>query len=613
MPCAPPRRRRTGCRSSPRISSSSPGPTRGACRSGPSAVPVDELFATVAERFERRAHEHGRAVEARLTTAAVEADPRASSRRSANLVENALTTGRATIDLYAIERDDVVELHVTDGGRRLPGRFLGRAFDRFSRADEARGEGGSGLGLSIVALIAQAHGGSAGAANRPEGAPTSGSRCPARAQQNPSAPSSDVHVALLHFDRACRRPPRPRLPPPRQRAAPAPADDDGRARRGGRARRRLRRPRGARAAGTPQRQRQRHHDRDHRAEARVPRTCDAAAARPAAERGVAASSPPRRPRRRRRRPSSSREGRERDIQCARDDRRRRGAEPRSRKGCMRGSRARARRDRPCVQPLPSRQRAHARQCAARTGASRSARCWSKRCAVALDAARSSGGLVDPTVGRALRVAGYDATFRVVAARDGDTFRAAFCTVPGWQTVELDERRARPCAFRQASSSISGRRRKRSRATARHAQRPPSRAAALVALGGDIAVAGETPAGGWPVRIADDHAAPLDSPGPTVALGERRPRDVLDDGAALAQRLDRAAPSRRSAHRAPRRVAVANRERRGRTCVDANVASTAVVPRRRRARVARRAPASRAARQHRAARARLVAGWPEERA
>jgi K+-sensing histidine kinase KdpD len=33
----------------------------------------------------------------------------------------------------------------------------------------ARGRGGTGLGLAIVELIAQAHGGSAGAANRPEG------------------------------------------------------------------------------------------------------------------------------------------------------------------------------------------------------------------------------------------------------------------------------------------------------------------------------------------------------------------------------------------------------------------------------------------------------------
>jgi thiamine biosynthesis lipoprotein len=41
--------------------------------------------------------------------------------------------------------------------------------------------------------------------------------------------------------------------------------------------------------------------------------------------------------------------------------------------------------------------------------------------------------------------------------------------------------------------------------------------ALVSLGGDIAVAGEPPGQGWPVRIADDSAAPLDSAGPSVLL------------------------------------------------------------------------------------------------
>ena len=53
-----------------------------------------------------------------------------------------------------------VELHVTDEGGSA-GRVLARAFDRFSRADEARRSGGVGLGLAIVELIARAHGGDA--------------------------------------------------------------------------------------------------------------------------------------------------------------------------------------------------------------------------------------------------------------------------------------------------------------------------------------------------------------------------------------------------------------------------------------------------------------------
>ena len=47
-------------------------------------------------------------------------------------------------------------------GQGFPVEFRDRAFDRFSRADEARSGGGSGLGLSIVELVAAAHGGDVG-------------------------------------------------------------------------------------------------------------------------------------------------------------------------------------------------------------------------------------------------------------------------------------------------------------------------------------------------------------------------------------------------------------------------------------------------------------------
>jgi two-component system, OmpR family, sensor kinase len=132
-------------------------------------VAAEELLVTVAERFTRRAHERGQEVEVRPARAFVDADPLRIEQALANLVENALSHGGGAIDLFAVERDDVVELHVADAGPGFPEGFLDRAFDRFSRAAEARSRGGSGLGLSIVALIAQAHGGSADASNRPEG------------------------------------------------------------------------------------------------------------------------------------------------------------------------------------------------------------------------------------------------------------------------------------------------------------------------------------------------------------------------------------------------------------------------------------------------------------
>jgi signal transduction histidine kinase len=45
-------------------------------------------------------------------------------------------------------------VHVADEGLGFPDGFAPRAFDRFSRADDARSRSGSGLGLAIVDTIA---------------------------------------------------------------------------------------------------------------------------------------------------------------------------------------------------------------------------------------------------------------------------------------------------------------------------------------------------------------------------------------------------------------------------------------------------------------------------
>ena len=130
---------------------------------------VAALFETVARRFAGRAGESGRDLRAHLTKAVVEADPNRLEQALDNLVENALTYGSGDVLLFADARDGTVELHVADRGPGFDDAFLARAFDRFSRADQARGRGGAGLGLSIVQLIADAHGGTVGAANRADG------------------------------------------------------------------------------------------------------------------------------------------------------------------------------------------------------------------------------------------------------------------------------------------------------------------------------------------------------------------------------------------------------------------------------------------------------------
>jgi len=130
-------------------------------------VDVDELFASVVSRFDWRAHVLRRPADGLC----VQADRLRLEQALGNLVDNALRHGGGRVELAAAAADGAIELHVRDGGAGFPPGFLERAFDRFARADPARGGGGAGLGLAIVRTIALAHGGSAHAANRPpEGA-----------------------------------------------------------------------------------------------------------------------------------------------------------------------------------------------------------------------------------------------------------------------------------------------------------------------------------------------------------------------------------------------------------------------------------------------------------
>jgi two-component system OmpR family sensor kinase len=94
-----------------------------------------------------------------------------------NLINNAIEHSPAgsmvvvTCHLSATNGRQNATIEVRDRGPGFPADFLPYAFERFRRADQARGraDGGTGLGLAIVASIARAHGGRASAANVPEG------------------------------------------------------------------------------------------------------------------------------------------------------------------------------------------------------------------------------------------------------------------------------------------------------------------------------------------------------------------------------------------------------------------------------------------------------------
>jgi two-component system, OmpR family, sensor kinase len=81
----------------------------------------------------------------------------------ANLLANVRAhTPRGTEAVVTVERrDGMAMIEVADRGPGIPADVRRRVFERFFRADpsRSRASGGSGLGLSIVAAIAEAHGG----------------------------------------------------------------------------------------------------------------------------------------------------------------------------------------------------------------------------------------------------------------------------------------------------------------------------------------------------------------------------------------------------------------------------------------------------------------------
>jgi two-component system OmpR family sensor kinase len=142
---------------------------------GQLALQLDELepadlLDSIVTRFEWRAREAGRPISAAAAPGLrLRGDRMRLEQALGNLVENALRHGEGEVKLSAAGQDGVIDLHVRDQGAGFPPDFIADAFTRFARPDQDRARAGSGLGLSIVRTIAEAHEGSAHAANPPGG------------------------------------------------------------------------------------------------------------------------------------------------------------------------------------------------------------------------------------------------------------------------------------------------------------------------------------------------------------------------------------------------------------------------------------------------------------
>jgi thiamine biosynthesis lipoprotein ApbE len=234
-------------------------------------------------------------------------------------------------------------------------------------------------------------------------------------------------------------------------------------------------------------------------------------------------------------------------------------------------------------------------------------------AVALRAARLTDGDVDPTVGAAMNAAGYDRDFSLVQ-REGPAVKLTVRTIPGWRQVEFDEstRRLRiPPGVRLDLGAT---------AKAWAADRSAARISAdlscgvLVSLGGDIAVRGEPPAGGWRIRVQDISGSPGDPPaGPSAVVAIRSGGLATSSTAARRWRrggdvLHHILDPRTGLPAAPvwRTVSVS-----AASCTDANIASTAAIIRGRAAPAWLTGLGLPARLVDEAGRVRTVGGWPPE--
>jgi len=133
-------------------------------RSFPVRPLVEEVLASLAPQLEAQSIRTSVQIPPQDT---VTADREMIRRAVLNLVLNALDAmpKGGVLEVRTVCGPQRVELQVADTGPGLSEEALGRAFEPFFTTKPA----GTGLGLAIVYRIAEVHGGSVLAANRPEG------------------------------------------------------------------------------------------------------------------------------------------------------------------------------------------------------------------------------------------------------------------------------------------------------------------------------------------------------------------------------------------------------------------------------------------------------------
>lgn len=138
-------------------------------------------------------------------------------------------------------------------------------------------------------------------------------------------------------------------------------------------------------------------------------------------------------------------------------------------------------------------------------------------AVALQAAEVTDGDLDPTMATELAALGYDRDFELVA-RDGPPVPLRLRIRPSWREIRLDPGSRRLTVPRGVRLDLGATAKARAADRAAAALSERLGCGVLVGLGGDIAVGGESPGGGWRIRVQDITGHPDDPPvGPSQLI------------------------------------------------------------------------------------------------
>lgn len=126
-------------------------------------IELDSVLERATERMQRLAERQGVQLdfEAAPDLPTVMGDAERLERVAVNLISNALkfTPAGGTVEVRATPQNGTVRVSVRDTGIGISRKDLPRVFERFYKADRARGGAGTGLGLAIVKHTVEAHGG----------------------------------------------------------------------------------------------------------------------------------------------------------------------------------------------------------------------------------------------------------------------------------------------------------------------------------------------------------------------------------------------------------------------------------------------------------------------